>query len=106
MSSLKSEQETGHMPGAERRADRRQATTHVDQDRRTSPDRRHMQYGIRFATSGSLITLEDWLYDNCAQPWKLVLLDMDSDLDRKEIQIMFTSEADKAKFVAKHSAKR
>lgn len=106
MSSFKSDKDHGMLSGAERGTDRRHETTHVDHDRRKMADRRHMQFGVKFSTPGSLISLEDWLDANCSEPWKLVLLDMDSDLDRKDIQIMFTSEADKNKFVAHYSSQR
>lgn len=92
--------------GTERGDDRRQQSAPVDQERRHGVDRRELQYVVKFKTPGSLVAMEDWLEQNCSHGWKLVLLDMDSELDRKEIQIMFADKADKDKFVAAYSPRR
>ncbi len=59
--------------------------------------------GVKFSTEGPLRTLEDWLDENCADSWKLVLLDLDAEFERKEVQIMFASKTDKDKFIAAYA---
>lgn len=100
MSTSTPESGKAYDKGIERGEDRRQEHRDVEHDRRVAQDRRNIHFGVKFATTGSLITLEDWLDVHCSEAWRLVLLGMDDDLDRKEIQIMFASKADKDRFVA------
>lgn len=55
---------------------------------------------MKFSTSGSLASLEDWLEENCTSNWNLVLLDLDDDFDKKVVQVMFANETDKTAFTA------
>jgi hypothetical protein len=89
--------------GKERGEDRRQEQQPVESNRREATDRRNARFGIKYVTLGSLIEIEDWLDDQCSGIWELVLLDMDDELERKEVQIMFEHKSDKEKFIAQYS---
>lgn len=68
-------------------------------DRRDSPDRRGMRFGVIYKTVGSMTEIEDWLDDTCDGEWNLILQDMDDQLVQKTLRVMFELEEDKKKFV-------
>ncbi len=89
--------------GRERGEDRRQEEQAVNDERRQSDDRRTLRYGIKLKTARSLGELEDWLDEHCSGLAQLVLLDMDDDLNHKDVQIMFEHKSDKEKFVSHYA---
>ena len=81
-------------------SDRRQEQTAVPQEHRTEGERRKLVYGVQFTTGGSLLSIENWLDENCQGEWAAVLFDMDDDLIRKTINIMFELAEDRERFKA------
>ena len=59
-----------------------------------------LKYGVKFKTNNSLIAMQNWLEDNCGKKWSLAIIDIDDDIDQKEVKLLFADETDKSKFVA------
>lgn len=62
-------------------------------------DRRRMSYGVLYTCYGTIGEVEDWLDDHCQEEFHLVIEEMDEDLIRKSLKIMFDSEVDKMLFI-------
>ncbi len=78
--------------------DRRHDFSGISQDRRTGDERRKLKYGIQFTTDGAINSVEEWLKEHCHGEWNIVLCDMDDDLVKKTIRIMFELSDDKELF--------
>ena len=68
------------------------------QDSRRSSDRRVLQHGLLFTLSGSTAVVEEWLEDHCDGRWNVTLEDLNEELDRTTIRVLFEIESDKQKF--------
>jgi hypothetical protein len=93
--------------GADRRSgeDRRQVSgTPANEERREverrQEDRRRLAHGVRFATTGAVENVERWLRENCKGQWRIVLDDIDENLARKVLLVMFELPEEKQSFVA------
>lgn len=58
-----------------------------------------LKFGLRLRTVRSLVTMEDWMDDNCLGEWSLVLLNMDELMEEKEVEIRFADINDKSNFI-------
>ncbi len=58
-----------------------------------------MHFGVRFATTRSVTVIEDFLDAECTGDWHVVLEDIDEDLTRKQVRLMFELEEDKNRFL-------
>ena len=92
--------------GKERRDERRTTGQDVVQDHRGEANRRKFRYGIKYVTVGSLVKLEDWLDKYCVDQCNIILIGMDDKLEKKEVQIMFITKADKDKFIEEYHKPR
>ena len=85
--------------------DRRQASGSAEGgERRESGerrigDRRIMRYGVRFATTRSIIVIEDFLDAECKGDWHVFLEGIDDNLAKKKVRLMFELEEDKNLFL-------
>jgi len=80
-----------------------------DADHRIIADRRHgsrrkLTCGILFSTPGAVGQVEDWLDEHCKGDWSLNIENMDDDLIKKSLKILFELETDKQRFVTAHIA--
>jgi len=71
-------------------------------DRRTPSDRRKIIYSLTCKTSGSITKIEDWLDENCASEWSVVLQDIAEDFMQKNLRIMFERESDREQFLSRY----
>ena len=58
-----------------------------------------MVHGVLYTCYGAIGEVEDWLDDHCEGEFHLVIEEIDDDLVRKSLKIMFENEADKIVFV-------
>lgn len=87
-------------------SDRRQAESPAADNRRATArrgdtERRQWKCGLLYKTSEPAHVVEDWLDDNAAGEWNLILDDMDDALSGKTLKIMFSDIEDKDKFMVK-----
>lgn len=89
--------------------DRRQADVPIEgedkretDDRRTGEDRRDIGLEVTCKTTGSIITIEDWLEDHCEEGWNVILQKIDEDMVQKHVKVMFESEVDRDRFLDKY----
>lgn len=89
-------------PGNRRREDRRKqrSPNYSGPERRKTPDRRGLSYGISFETFRALGPVEDWLEDMMAGRYRMSVDGISDDLDSKQIRVMFAHEADREAFKA------
>jgi len=78
-----------------------------DADRRSLADRRQgarrkLTCGVLYTTSGAVTEIEDWLEDNCQGDFSLGIEDMDDELIKKSLKILFELETDKQRFIKVH----
>ncbi len=78
----------------------------TEEDRRTDAgdsykgnERRKMKHGVLYTCYGAIAEVEDWLDDQCEGDFHLVIEEIDDDLVRKSLKIMFEKETDKSVFV-------
>jgi hypothetical protein len=64
---------------------------------------RHFAYGVLYSTIGAVADVEDWLDENCASDWNLVVDGLDESLTKKSLRIMFEHEADKLRFISEYA---
>jgi hypothetical protein len=69
---------------------------------RRQEERRRLAHGVRFATTGSVENIERWLRENCQGEWNIVLDDIDENLARKVLLVMFEREQDKSSFLSEY----
>jgi len=62
-----------------------------------------LRCGVILSTEGAISDVENWLKDHCAGDWELALEDMDEDLVKKSLKILFEREEDKLLFTASHA---
>ena len=65
---------------------------------RRSADRRVLRFGLLYTMSGPTSEAQDWLDDNCDGKWGMTLEDLDENLERKTIRVLFELESDKQNF--------
>jgi hypothetical protein len=63
-----------------------------------SADRRILRHGLLYTMSGSTTVVEEWLEDHCDGRWYVMLEDLNEELDRTTIRVLFEIESDKQKF--------
>ncbi len=68
-------------------------------------DRRKLVYGVLYNCYGAVGEVEDWLDDHCEGDFSLVIDELDDDLIRKALKIMFSDEADKKRFINEYAKK-
>lgn len=66
--------------------------------RRSEKKRRSITYDLTCSTSGSITEIEDWLDDHCEGKWKVILEDIDDDLVKKNLRVMFEYAEEREKF--------
>jgi len=67
---------------------------------RAAGERRRMAHGVRLKFYGALSDIEDWLDDECAGDFQVVIVDLSDDLTSKTIEVMFEHMEDREKFKA------
>jgi len=55
-------------------------------------------YHIRIATAGPIGRIQEWLDDNCQGRWQLGLAELDENLVKKVIEVVFDSPDDREAF--------
>jgi hypothetical protein len=70
-----------------------------DPAHRRSTDRRVLRYGLLYAMSRPVAEVEEWLDTHCDASWNVMLEDLDDNLERKTIRVLFELESDKQNFV-------
>lgn len=75
-------------------------------ERRKTSDRRKLSHGVAMTTSGSISRVSDWLAEYCEGQFSVGLNDIDEQLRKKKIHVMFELETDKTKFVQNFSSRR
>ena len=88
--------------GDERRREH-QISVEENDRRGDGDDRRETPYSVNFLTTKTLVDLEKFLGEECTDKWRIIFLEMDSQLVEKRIQIMFANESDKENFIVNHS---
>lgn len=66
----------------------------------------NLAFGVRYATTGSVSTVEDWLSKNCRGEWDIRLADIDKIAGRKTLDVFFQYEIDKNAFKDAFTRKR
>ena len=66
--------------------------------RRLEKKRRSIPYDLTCSTSGSITEIEDWLDNHCEGKWKMILEDIDDDLVKKNLRVMFEYAEEREKF--------
>jgi hypothetical protein len=56
--------------------------------------------GLKFKTSTSINTIEDWLDNNCEGEWDVEIEAISTALQQKSVAVYFESEADRDAFKA------
>jgi hypothetical protein len=56
--------------------------------------------GLKFKTSTSISTIEDWLESNCKGEWDVEIEAISTTLQQKSVAVYFESEADRDAFKA------
>jgi hypothetical protein len=61
-----------------------------------------LRYGLIYSTNGAISDIEEWLEEFCVGKFQVALEDMDADLTKKSVRVMFENEADKMNFKAEY----
>jgi len=67
---------------------------------RETAERRRLTLGVRLTFYGALSTVEEWLDDECAGDFQVVIVGISDDLTSKTVEVMFENAADRDKFKA------
>lgn len=63
-----------------------------------------LRIGLKFKTSASILTIENWMDANCKGEWEVEIVSINANLQKKTIAAYFETEEDRDAFKKAYSS--